>query len=176
MFSFGLSFVWLWLFDMLFSVGIFEGDGTSSTAVKHWYMPIARIKMRMNGFRLRNHFKLWHFQLRSLSLILFLCVFVFIFDVYLCAHSIEGVHYRWAVSFFYDDFYRRSSQCRHSLICEVAFSTCLTCPSTVDSISPSLSFNFSLFWLGESIEVFLITLQGSLWKEKEQYETALPSE
>lgn len=119
MFSFGLSFVWLWLFDMLFSVGIFEGDGTSSTAVKHWYMPIARIKMRMNGFRLRNHFKLWHFQLRSLSLILFLCVFVFIFDVYLCAHSIEGVHYRWAVSFFYDDFYRRLSQCRHSLICEV---------------------------------------------------------
>lgn len=114
------------------------------------YVKCVCIKVRMNEFYPLNSCETQPLSV-AVRVRLYLCLYVFIFDVYLlCAHSIEGVCYRSAESFFYDDFYRHSSLCpSFSLSALGSFSTCPSCflamkPSSFFFVSP---LNFYLFFL-----------------------------
>lgn len=95
MFSFGLSFVWLWLFDMLFFSILF-------LCLRFWWMRQTLRCARIDTCQWFQMDPLWSTSNADFSSYSFV---LFIYDVYLWAHCLKGAQFHFSGIFFYDDFF-----------------------------------------------------------------------
>lgn len=116
MFSFGLSFVWLWLFDICCIWLLWWNNAW--IVIRMSVLTIVRVVDHSSNHLARMLF----------SVVVYLCAH----HVYLCAHSFRGrcTTFLFSCIFFYDDFYFPPFGCHHILIYTyIRDSLCFCCKS-----------------------------------------------